>query len=76
MTTASVRGDIKTPSGSTRGLMKQIQAEYREMPGLSVPLPQAQRLWAAERSACEEVFSRLIAIGVLRKTTKGRFVRA
>jgi hypothetical protein len=56
-------------------LMEQVQAEYAEMPGLSVTLSQAQRLWAVDRATCEDVFSRLVAKGVLRMTTKGRFVR-
>jgi hypothetical protein len=56
--------------------MDQVQAEYAEMPGLSVTLAQAQRLWAAERAACEEVFRRLTATGVLKETARGRFVRA
>jgi hypothetical protein len=56
--------------------MQQVQAEYAEMPGLSVTLSQAQRLWAVDERTCEEVFSRLVCSGVLRKTTKGHFVRA
>jgi hypothetical protein len=74
-TTVFVLDDVGRRSGATR-LMQQIQAEYAEMPGLSVTLPQAQRLWAVDQAACEEAFSRLISNGVLRKTTKGRFVRA
>jgi hypothetical protein len=46
------------------------------MPGLSLTLPQAQRLWTADPATCAEVFARLIVSGVLRKTIKGRFVRA
>jgi hypothetical protein len=56
--------------------MQQVQAEYAEMPGLSVTLSQAQRLWAVDQGTCEEVFSRLVSSGILRKTTKGLFVRA
>ena len=57
-------------------LMQQVRAEYAEMPGLSVTLSQAQRLWAVDRGTCEEAFSRLVSSGVLRKTTRGQFVRA
>ena len=59
-----------------RSLARRIEAEYVEMPGLSVTLQQAQRLWAADRDSCQTVFDRLIARGVLKMTTKGRFVRA
>jgi hypothetical protein len=63
-------------SETLRDLARRIEAEYAEMPGLSVTLSQAQRLWAVDRHTCETVFDRLIARGVLRMTTKGRFVRA
>jgi len=76
MTLVKVRGDIGTTSGAIRSLMERVQAEYVEMPGLSVTLPQAQRLWAVDQRTCAEVFSRLIRSGMLRMTTKGRFVRS
>ena len=56
-------------------LVELVEAEYTEMPGLSVTLPQAQRLWAVDRETCEKAFSRLVRKGALRMTTKGRFVR-
>ena len=61
---------------TARALARRIEAEYAEMPGLSVTLSQAQRLWSADRHMCQTVFDRLIARGVLRMTSKGRFVRA
>ena len=57
-------------------LSSRIEAEYVEMPGLILTLPQAQRLWTVDRHTCETVFDRLIARGVLRITVRGRFVRA
>ena len=60
---------------TTRDLSRRIQAEYAEMPGLSVTLAQAQRLWAVDRKTCESVLMALTARGFLRKTTKGRFIR-
>ncbi len=76
MAMANLRDDIRKRSGVIRTLLEQVQAEYAEMPGLSLTLPQAQRLWAADQATCEEVFSHLISGGVLRRTTTGRFVRA
>jgi hypothetical protein len=76
MTVASANAGVRTPGVAMRRLIQQVQAEYAEMPGLSVTLPQAQRLWATDRATCEEVFSRLISSGVLRRTSKGRFIRA
>jgi agmatine/peptidylarginine deiminase len=74
LTHATVERAVR--SETDRDLGRRIEAEYAEMPGLSVTLPQAQRLWAADRHTCQTVFDRLIARGVLRMTTKGRFVRA
>jgi hypothetical protein len=74
LTTAQV---ASIGSNSTVGtLMEHVRAEYAEMPGLSVTLSQAQRLWSVDRATCDEALRRLIASGVLRLTAKGRFIRA
>lgn len=56
-------------------LMQLVQAEYREMPGLSVTFMQAQRLWGADAPCCREVFDALTERGFLTLTRKGRYVR-
>ena len=76
MAVVKVLVDARPHSAAIRTLMERVQAEYAEMPGLSVTLPQAQRLWVIDQATCEEVLSGLISCGVLRKTAKGRFVRA
>jgi hypothetical protein len=73
--TCVVDTDDATDRGAVDVLLEQVRAEYREMPGLSLTLPQAQRLWTADRLTCEEVFRRLLAIGMLKRTVRGRFVR-
>jgi len=67
---------ISTRSRATRTLLERIAAEYAEMPSLSITLPQAQRLWAVDQATCHEAISRLVSIGVLRRTSRGPFVRA
>ena len=71
-----VVADVRPLAEPVRRLTQQVLADYQEMPGLSVTLPQAQRLWAADQDACEQVFGWLISRGVLRATASGRFVRA
>ncbi len=56
------------------GLMRRIQSEYREMPGLRLTLPQAQRLWGLDRLKCEEVLRNLTHSNVLVRTSDGAFV--
>ena len=68
--------DVRLPADVVRALARQVRAEYDEMPGLSVTLAQARRLWNADAHCCEAVFSALTASGFLKLTTKGRYVRS
>jgi len=56
-------------------LMMRVRGEYREMPGLSLTIPQAQRLWGLDDSTCQTLFERLVETRFLRRTRYGRFVR-
>ena len=66
---------IDTDGETIRELTRRIQAEYSEMPGLSVTLGQAQRLLAVDEPTCASVFRGLVKRGVLRRTAQGRYVR-
>ena len=59
-----------------RDLMRRVQAEYTEMPGLSVTLPQAQRLLGIDRETCAAVIRTLVERQFLRRTPQGRFIRS
>ena len=54
--------------------LNRIQAEYREMPGLSLTQPQMQRLWGVEAHLCEALIDSLVSARVLRRTANGHFV--
>ena len=41
------------------GLLSRIRAEYVEMPGLSVTLEQAMRLWGVDRRQCLDALDAL-----------------
>ena len=58
-----------------RDLTRRVQAEFTEMPGLSVTLPQAQRLLDIDRETCVVVIRTLVDGGFLRRTPQGRYVR-
>ena len=49
-------------------LCTRIQAEFREMPGLRLTLPQAARLFSLEPVRCERVLSALVETGQLSTT--------
>jgi hypothetical protein len=57
-----------------RDLVMRVLAEFREMPGLKLSLPQAARLFGVEAARCERTLGRLVQSGML--ATDGRvFVR-
>jgi hypothetical protein len=43
----------------------RIRAEFAEMPGLKLTLPQAARLFNLEKERCERVLGRLVEAGAL-----------
>ena len=55
--------------------LELIQAEYREMPGLSLNKVQMQRLWGLDAFVCDALVDALVAARVLRQTTKGSYMR-
>ena len=56
-------------------LVHRVRSEFNEMPGLSLRLPQAARLWGLEPSACRHVVDALVETSFLRWTAKGTIVR-
>ena len=56
-------------------IVRRIQGEFLEMPGLRLTEPQARRLWALEPSLCSAVLTELIDDGFLLRTPEGAFVR-
>ena len=63
-----------TPLIST--LLRQIQSEYREMPGLKLTEPQARRLWDLDADTCNLVLTTLLEQQFLKCTANGTYVRA
>ena len=51
-------------------LVTRIQTEFREMPGLTLTLPQAARLFSLEPELCARVLRALVVEGLL--VTDGR----
>ena len=57
-------------------LLRRVRSEYLEMPGLTLTLAQARRLWHLDEASCEQLLDALIDSGFLRRTWKGTFVMA
>ena len=51
-----------------------IQAEYREVPGLSLTKPQMRRLWSLDDGTCDALVDALQAVKFLRRTASNTYV--
>lgn len=67
---------VKAAPRAPRALLRRIQGEYAEMPGLILTEAQAQRLWAIDDRTCRIVLATLVERSFLRRTTAGAYVRA
>ena len=56
-------------------IVRRIQGDFLEMPGLRLTEPQARRLWALEPSLCSAVLTELVDDGFLLRTREGAFIR-
>jgi hypothetical protein len=52
-----------------------VKREYDDMPGLTLTLEQARRLWALEPRICSVVLARLVESGYLCRTDAGQYAR-
>ena len=60
----------------TPGLLAQIRGEFREMPGLTLTLRQASRLWNLDLLTCDIALRTLVDEQFLGRTRVGGFRRA
>ncbi len=54
--------------------LRRVRAEFLEMPGLKLTVPQAQRLWGVDQRTCEAVIEELTATRFLARTRDGAVV--
>ena len=57
-------------------VIRRVQGEYIEMPGLRLTPAQAQRLWGLDRVACDALLDALVDAKFLFRTRDGAFVRS
>jgi len=53
----------------------RVRAEFMEMPGLRLTIPQAARLWGLNQADCHDVINELVHGGFLRRTDSERVAR-
>jgi hypothetical protein len=57
-------------------VLRRVQGEYIEMPGLRLTTAQAQRLWGLDPAACDALLKALVDAKFLLRTRDGAFVRS
>jgi hypothetical protein len=56
-------------------VIRRVQGEFLEMPGLRLTVAQAQRLWGLDASSCGELLGALVDAKFLFRTRDGAFMR-
>jgi hypothetical protein len=56
-------------------VLRRVQGEFLEMPGLRLTEPQARRLWNLDQESCEALLGILVDQKFLFKTRDGSFMR-
>jgi hypothetical protein len=56
-------------------VLRRIQGEFVEMPGLRLTAVQAQRLWGLERDVCDALLGALVDARFLSQARDGAYVR-
>ena len=56
-------------------VLRRVQGEFIEMPGLRLTLPQAQRLWSLDADSCRQVLEALVDARFLEPPDEGVYKR-
>ena len=65
------RPSAQSTSLALTNLLNRVRGEYQEMPGLTLTLAQAQRLWGLDQHQCDGILCALVDVGFLRRTARG-----
>jgi hypothetical protein len=63
------------PNRSIEEVLRRVQGEFLEMPGLRLTEPQARRLWGLDAVSCEALLDALVDAKFLFRTRNGAFMR-
>jgi hypothetical protein len=56
-------------------VLRRVQGEFLEMPGLRLTPAQARRLWGLDSASCEALLTALVEANFLFQTRDGAFMR-
>jgi hypothetical protein len=60
---------------ATEDVLRRVQGEFLEMPGLRLTEAQARRLWGLDAAACSALLGALVDANFLFRTREGAFMR-
>ena len=63
------------PAMTMEHMVRRIQGEFLEMPGLRLTCRQAQRLWNLDALVCESLLAALVDVRFLVQTSDGLFIQ-
>jgi hypothetical protein len=63
------------PTHTTDEVLRRVQGEFLEMPGLRLTEPQARRLWGLDPASCSALLGALVDAKFLFRTRDGAFMR-
>ncbi len=63
------------PLRSSDDVLRRVQGEFLEMPGLRVTVAQARRLWGLDAASCDALLGALVDANFLFQTRDGAFMR-
>ena len=60
---------------ATEDVLRRVQGEFLEMPGLRLTEAQARRLWGLDTASCSALLGALVDAHFLFRTREGAFMR-
>lgn len=65
----------RSSTSTTDDVLRRVQGEFLEMPGLRLTEAQARKLWNLDQASCEMLLRVLVDRGFLFRTRDGSFMR-
>lgn len=73
--TASTDSGFAAQQDRRTPIAERVRGEFREMPGLTLTLAQAVKLWSLDVATCTDVLTYLVTDGYLCRRPDGAFCR-
>jgi hypothetical protein len=72
---APTNSDVLAQQDPRALIAERVRGEFREMPGLTLTVAQARKLWSLDAAMCTDVMADLVSAGFLTRRADGAFCR-